>query len=319
VPGHGALAGAAAGARDVDEQQLVLDRVRPPARGRDGRREQGDDGSADRGGEVRRAGVADHDGVRAGQHAGQAGEVGGAAEVEPRGAGHARGQRPLRVRAGHHGAPAGRGERRDQLGVALRRPRPRGDGGARVHHDVAPVDGRSGALDGEPAVVTRWQREARVGREAQRALHLVHVAWVGAAEIEQRAGIVDAHGPDPRHAGQPQRERGRQRALVEGAEDQRAVGGERGHLRDERVEVLARDRIGLGIDPRRAPDDQLVDSREQLGGAAPARAAQQRDAVGTRGERPQSRPGEQDIAVVVEAHGEHARHDRPPSRRRSIA
>ena len=68
------------------------------------------------------------------------------------------------------------------------------------------------------------------------------------------------------------------------------------------------DRVRLGVDPGRAPGQDLVDAGQQLGRLAPARAAQQRDAVGARGERADRRAGEQHVAVVVEPDREDVGH-----------
>ena len=77
----GAHARAAAGARHLDEEQLVRHAPGPPAHGRDGGGEERDDRRADRRGEVRRARVADHDAAGAGEHLGELGERRPAAEV----------------------------------------------------------------------------------------------------------------------------------------------------------------------------------------------------------------------------------------------
>ena len=62
-------------------EQLDGDAPRLPPLGGDDGGEQRDDGRAHRGGEVRGAGVAHDDGLRAGEHGGQPGEVGRATEV----------------------------------------------------------------------------------------------------------------------------------------------------------------------------------------------------------------------------------------------
>ena len=83
MPGNRAVAGAGVAARGVlVAEQHLPDAVGPPSHGRDDRGEQRHHRRADRGGQVRRARVADDDGVGAGQHRGELGKPGAAPEVE---------------------------------------------------------------------------------------------------------------------------------------------------------------------------------------------------------------------------------------------
>ena len=142
-----------------------------------------------------------------------------------------------------------------------------GTRGARVHDHVRARGSRAavGAADAQAPSSPRRQREAGGGGEASVALDLVDVVGIVVAEVEQRAGVVDRDRADPRHVGEAQQQRGRQRALVEGAEDQRrGRSPARRARRRSASDVGAVDRRGLGVDPRRAPDEHLVDAGQQL-------------------------------------------------------
>ena len=166
----------------------------------------------------------------------------------------------------------------------------------------ARVSGRS-ARTLQAAQVAVGQREAGCLGQAELALGLVQaVLGQPVAQVEQRAGVVLAHGADPADAGEAQDERGRQRALVERRQHQRPVDAGGPDPLDDRRDVGRVDRRGVGDDPRAGPDEHLVDARQQPGGGCALRADEQDHAVAGRGDGAHGRTGEQHVAVAVEAH-----------------
>ena len=304
MAGHRAGARAAAGARARRRQQLVRHPPRAPADRRDRRARRARRPASDRRGEVRRAGVADDDRVGAGEHAAPA-RRGSSAR---RGRCRAR-RRRTRSASRSPGPPVtttrpveARDELRGCARATRRAPAPtRPDG--RPRSPGAQLGRAAVTLDGRPVVGGRG--EARGADEVEaRARPRARRRRSGGAGRAASPGSRPSRA-DPRDAGEPQQQRGRQRALVEGGEDHRAVDAERGDPRDERVDVAAVDGWRVGVDPRRAPDEHVVDARAAARAAGAARAAEQRDAVGARGDRADRRPGEQHVAVVVEPDGEH--------------
>ena len=204
--------------------------------------------------------------VGAGEHARQLRERRRAAEVESaRVAGDARGQRALARPAGDHHRPgvgqrARRAPRSARAATPAQAPtRPGGRRRTRPARRRGPV-----ALYAQATVVAGRQGEAGGRGEVERALDLVHVVVDAVAQVEQRAGVVDRRRADPRDAGEPQEQRGRQRALVERAEDQRAVDAERREPGDERVESRASRPGGSGSIHGARQHEHLVDPGQQL-------------------------------------------------------
>ena len=136
----------------------------------------------------------------------------------------------------------------------------------------------------------------------------MHVVVDAVADVQQGAGVVDRGRGDVRDARQAEQERRGQRALVEGAEDHRAVDVERADLGGEGVDVGVVDRLRLRVDPRGAPLDPPVDAGEERCRAAPAGAVEERDGAGAVGEGADGGAGEEDVAVVVEAYGQDVGH-----------
>ncbi|OEI69780.1 hypothetical protein Cus16_0391 [Curtobacterium sp. ER1/6] len=320
-----AVAGPAEPARGglVAEQFDVRGVRRPLHRGHDGR-EQAHDPRTDRGGEVRGAGVADDDHLGAGEHGGQLGRRGAAAEVERRVAGHRRRERAFTRTAGddHGHAPLGVG--RHQRAVVVLGPRPRRHARAGVDDHVAVQGGHLGWCDGvatdrEPPVVRRGQREARRLRDLQGALRLRELLRQVLARaqphVEERPRVVDRRAGDAGDAGQAEQQRDRQGRLVERGEDDGLVGlllGDQGtELAEERVVDRPR-RLG---DPRGGPDAHTVDAGQQVCRRSTLRTAEHRDVRGTGGHRPDGRAGDEDVAERVEADDQDAgtghRHARP--------
>src|SRR4051812_29709747 len=141
-------------------------------------------------------------------------------------------------------------------------------------HDDVRLRGRRARIhvDAQLALVAPRKLEAGRAHEREPALGLVDVVVDAVAQVEQRAGVVLRDRADPRDAGQPQQQRGGKRTLVEGAEDHRPVRSQLGEAAHEGVDVAFVDRLGLGVDPRRAPAHDLVDARQQRRGLTPARA-----------------------------------------------
>ena len=262
---------------------------------------------------MRRAGVADHDGAGAGDHARQAGEVGGAAEVDAAARRDERGQLALGRPAGDHDPAAGGG----QLARPARRcgtaPTPEPDRGAGMDDDVRRRPARRQA----PRCTRSSPR--RSGGQRRSPLRAPGRATARPRARRRRCGGA---GPAARPGSRPT---SRRSTGTPASRSSSAVGSGLWWNEPKTIAMSARtaatrstsaatsrarrpDR--LGVDPRRPPADDLVDARQQLGRRPPARPAQQRHVVGTGREGADRRPGEQHVAGVVEPDGEHARHRR---------
>ena len=157
--------------------------------------------------------------------------------------------------AGHHDPPPRVGQQRDGAHRVPNGPAPRRDGGPRVHDDVGTVGhearGVRGRADREALVVGGGVARGR--RDGEHALRLGDVlgqVLAGTqAVVEQRPGIVDGGAGDPRDPRQPERQRGRQRGLVERRQHHRLVEPPRADPGHEPVEAAAAERRA----DRRAP------------------------------------------------------------------
>ena len=195
---------------------------------RDDRGEQRHHRRAHRGGQMRRPRVAHDDDVRPGQHRGQLGQPGAAAEVERARCAcrDLRGERALVGTTGDDDGEAVGGDQPGRAPVVFRRPAARGDGGARMQHDVGTalqrgeqVAERRWVPHREAAGIGRRQPVAGRGGDRQRPLGLGEVVGQVVARpvagpqphVEQGAGIVDRRAGDPPDAGEPQQQRRGQR------------------------------------------------------------------------------------------------------------
>ena len=287
----------------------------PPADRRDRRREERDDRRADGGGEVRRAGVADDDARRAGEHAGQLGEASCAPPRSVTPAAAAPATRAVSARSPGPpvtttSAPAA-SERRDQRRVALGRPGARGHGGAGVHDDVVARRTTAQRRGGRAAPPSSPGGSGKPGRggQVERALDLVHVVGDPVADVEQRAGVVDATwrrraarrpaaaaarsaagsgGTSRRSPRRPRR--GRRRASTSASTSARSTGSGSGSIHGARqTSTSSTPGSSSAARPPRGPHSSVTRS-------APC------------GERADRRAGEQDVAVVVEPDREDVRH-----------
>ena len=285
---------------------------RTPPLERHDRGEQADDRGAHRGREVCRTGVADHHGGGAGEHAGQLTQRGAAGQVDPTGRGDGPAHGPVVGATGDHDPPALGGE---GVGVV---PRPlgadaaSGDRRGRVHDDVAAAEpgGRAGVGHRKPVVA--GARVPGRGHERLHRLHLVAsaeprvvtVRHPAVTHVEQRTREVVARGHHGRHAGPPGEQRHRQGALVVGGEHDDLVVVRRAHPGEQLVEQLRVVRLDVCAHPGHVGDEHLVDAGEQCGSGGPTGRDEQVQHVDVGPELSQRGPGEQHVALAVEAHGE---------------
>ncbi|GGL81844.1 hypothetical protein GCM10010129_26980 [Streptomyces fumigatiscleroticus] len=193
-----------------------------------------------------------------------------------------------------------------RLGAALGTPGAGGDAGAGVQHDIRLRAGQRGdrgrVQDAQPSVV--GPGEARGLGEVEGGFGLVGVRGAVVAQIEQGAGVVLAVRGDAADAGQPQQQRGGQRGLVEGGQDQRGVGVDGV---GQPFDLRAVDGRWPEAAPGGVPDQDVVDAGQQPRGRCAAWPAQQGDVVGAGGDGADGGPGEQDVAEAVEP-GEECSH-----------
>ena len=233
---------------------------------------------------------------------------------------------PLARAAGDQHPVPGGGERRDGLGAALGGPGPRRHRGAGVQHDVAGrrrqrVGGRRRRRDRTASRPSSpgGQRVAGGARRASSARsgsgRSVGRAAPDVPDVEQRAGVVDADRRDPR-APRPARstQRQGQRRLVE-----------RRRAPPPRRRASARDPVGQtppgppastgggspSIQGQRQLHD-LVHAGQQAGRLGRGRPDEEHDPVGAGRDGAHRRALQQDVAGVVEAGDEDARHGGSP-------
>ena len=240
---------------------------------------------------MRGAGVADHDGVGAGDDAGQAGEVGRAAEVDAAGAAatsavSARSPARRSPRPGGRRRPARRRARRC-ASAPRREPAPRRRDGRRRSSPRPGATARR--RHAQPPASPGGSSKPAAAHEVERPLDLVHVVGDAVAQVEQRARVVDRRRRDPRHAGQPQQQRRRQRALVEGAEDDRGVGAA-APPRARRAPRRPRARPGRARGRSTAPASRRPRRRPAAAPPPAARADRTAASRGRRRPRPRGSP-----------------------------
>ena len=321
VAGHRAGARAAAGARDVDVQQLVRD----PPRAASGPRARWARRARRRACRPPRRGAPGRCCRRRSRRRRRARRPARASVVCAAEVGRRRSPATYAVSARSPGPPvtdhaARADERRDELAVALGRPRPRGHRRARDgRRRSRPAMRQTATVAAVCAARRRRRRAARspaARDEVERALDLVHVVVDLVAQVEQRAREVDRLiAPIRGTPASRSSSASGQRALVERAEDHRAVDAERGDPGDERVDVAAVD--GIGRRGRSTARARRAPRRRRAAAAAAWRPRGPHSSVtrsAPRGERADGRAGEQHVARRCPA-GRRAR----GSRRRSDA